>query len=156
MKLLKKLLKNKVVGISSSGGHLTELQTAIPKELIKKITYVTSKDGRTIESLYNLNHFFISEPNGVKWKYIINFLQAVILFLKLRPLVVISTGSGLAIPFLLICKFFGSKIIFIESGARIYTASKSGKFMYKYSDVFIVQYKNLLKFYPNAIIASLN
>ena len=152
---MKKLLKSRVVGISSSGGHLTELQSAIPNNLLKGITYVTSEDGRTRESLNTLNHFFISEPNGVKWKYVFNIFQALVLFIKLRPLVVISTGSGLAVPFLLVSKLFGSKIIFIESGARIYSASKTGKFMYKYSDIFFVQYKNLLKFYPKAIVASL-
>lgn len=152
---MKKLLKNRVVGISSSGGHLTELQSAIPNHLIEGITYVTSEDGRTRESLNTLDHFFISEPNGVKWKYVFNIFQAILLFIKLRPLVVISTGSGLAVPFLLVCKFFGSKVIFIESGARIYSASKTGKFIYKYSDIFLVQYENLLKFYPRAIVASL-
>ena len=152
---MKKLLKNRVVGISSSGGHLTELQSAIPNNLLGDITYVTSEDGRTRESLNTLDHFFISEPNGVKWKYGHNIFQAMVLFFKLRPLVVISTGSGLAVPFLLISKFFGSKIIFIESGARIYSASKTGKFMYKYSDIFLVQYQALLRFYPKAIVGSL-
>jgi beta-1,4-N-acetylglucosaminyltransferase len=154
-KPLKRLLKNKVVGISSSGGHLTELQRAIPKNLMESVIYITSKDGRTLESLNTYDHFFISEPNGVKRRYIYNVLQAGVLFFKLRPLVVISTGSGLTIPFLLICKFFGSKIIFVESGARIFSTSKSGKFIYKYADIFIVQYENLLKFYPKAIVASL-
>ena len=156
MKLLKRLLNNKIVGISSSGGHLTELQSSIPQIFIKKVIYLTSKDGRTIESLNKSPHFFVLEPNGVSWKYAINLFQSLILFLMIRPKIVISTGSGLAIPFLLISKLFGSKIIFIESGARIYTASKTGRFMYKHSDIFIVQYKNLLKFYPNAIVGSLN
>lgn len=152
---MKKLLKHNVVGISSSGGHLTELQRAIPQELLSKITYVTAKDGRSSESLITHDHFFISEPNGITWRYGYNIFQSAVLFFKLRPLVVISTGSGLAVPFLMISKFFGSKVIFIESGARIYTTSKAGKFMYKYADVFFVQYNNLLKFYPNATVASL-
>ena len=45
MKLLKRLLNNKIVGISSSGGHLTELQSSIPQIFIKKVIYLTSKDG---------------------------------------------------------------------------------------------------------------
>ena len=154
MKLLKRLLNNKIVGISSSGGHLTELQSSIPQIFIKKVIYLTSKDGRTIESLNKSPHFFVLEPNGVGLKYAINLFQSLILFLMIRPKIVISTGSGFTI--LLISKLFGSKIIFIESGARIYVASKTEKFMYKHSDIFIVQYKNLLKFYPNAIVGSLN
>jgi len=153
--MFKKLLTNRVVGISSSGGHLSELQSAIPDSLLKNITYITAKDGRSQEDLKGLNHLFIIEPNGVKWIYFYNFIQAFFLFLITRPLVVISTGSGIVVPYLLICKFFGSKIIFIESGARIYTTSKTGKFMYRYADNFFVQYEILLKYYPNASVGSL-
>ena len=152
---MRRLLKNRVVAISSSGGHLTELQESIPEGVLKYVTYVTSEDGRTRNTLRTVDHFFISEPNGLKWKYGLTILQSLVLFLKLRPAVVISTGSGLAVPFLVLSKLFGSFIIFIESGARIDSASKAGKVMYVFSDVFIVQYKSLLKFYPNAIIASL-
>jgi hypothetical protein len=42
------------------------LQDAIPCDLVERITYVTSEDGRTRESLKALDHFFISEPNGVE------------------------------------------------------------------------------------------
>ena len=155
MKIFKKLLKNRVVGISSSGGHLSELQSAIPDSLLKGITYITSKDGSTQENLKNFNHMFLVEPNGVKWKYGYNFIQAFFLFLITRPLVVISTGSGIVVPYLLIAKFFGSKIIFIESGARIYTTSRTGRFMYRYADNFFIQYKVLLKHYQNATVGSL-
>ena len=153
--MFKKLLTNRVVGISSSGGHLSELQSAIPDSLLKNITYITAKDGRSQEDLKGLNHLFIIEPNGVKWKYGYNFIQTFFLFLIMRPSVVISTGSGIVVPYLLFSKFFGSKIIFIESGARIYSASRTGKFMYRYADKFFVQYESLLKYYPDATVGSL-
>ena len=57
---------------------------------------------------------------------------------------------------MMVGRLFGSKLIFIETGARVYTASKSGEFMYKYADKFFVQYKDLLKKYPNAILGSLH
>ena len=78
------------------------------------------------------------------------------LFVILRPKIIISTGAGIAIPFMMIGKFFGSKLIFIETGARVYTVSKTGNFMYKYADKFFVQYEVLLKKYPKAILGSLH
>ena len=46
---------------------------------------------------------------------------------------------------MLIGHYFGSKIIFIESGARVYNASKTGEFIYKYADQFFVHF-NLFSF----------
>lgn len=151
----RKLLTNNIVAISSGGGHLTELLDAIPESISSKVNYVTFKNGHTAKSLHNKKHFFIIDPHVSKVKYTLNVLQALVLYVKLRPEYIISTGAGIAIPFMLIGKLFGSKIIYIESGARIYKASRTGAFMYKYSDVFIVQYPSMLKSYPNAKFASL-
>jgi beta-1,4-N-acetylglucosaminyltransferase len=155
MKLFKQLLKSEIVGISSSGGHLSELQSALPDAILCKVIYITSRDGRSQQSLKGKRHHFIIEPNGVNWKYIINFIQALFWYIRIKPLVIISTGSGMAVPFLVIGKIFGSKIIFIESAARIYTTSRTGKFIYKYADKFFIQYDTLLKYYPGATIGSL-
>jgi uncharacterized protein Veg len=42
-------------------------------------------------------------------------------------------------------------MIYIESFARMKTLNKSGKFLYKYADLFIVQWEELLKCYPKAV-----
>lgn len=153
--IFKVILTSKIVGISSGGGHLTELLKAIPEKHSKEVVYLTFKNGHTRKSLEGKKHFFIIDPHISKLKYVINFIQAFFLFIYLRPKLIISTGSGIAIPFMFIGHFFGSKLIFVESGARIFTASKTGEFMYKYSDLFIVQYKSLLEKYPNSKIGSL-
>ncbi|MBT5491041.1 polysaccharide biosynthesis protein [bacterium] len=156
MKLFRKLLSNNIIGIASGGGHLSELQSAIPKSLKSDITYITFKNGHTIKSLVGAKYYFIIDPHDSKIKYLINFIYAFLLFVILRPKIIISTGAGIAIPFMMIGKFFGSKLIFIETGARVYTVSKTGNFMYKYADKFFVQYEVLLKKYPKAILGSLH
>ena len=104
----------------------------------------------------NENHYFIVDPHNSKIKYFINLIQAFFLFLILRPKIIISSGAGIVIPFMMIGKLFGSKLIFIETGARIYTVSKTGTFMYRYADKFFVQYEILLNKYPKAILGSLH
>lgn len=155
MKLLKKLLTNNIVGIASGGGHLTELLDALPNNIKQEMTYITFRNGYTKKSLQSKKHFFIIDPHISKVKFLINFIQSFYLFVYLRPKVIISTGAGIAIPLMLIGKFFGSKIIYIETGARVITASRTGAFIYKYSDLFIVQYTTILKKYPKSILASL-
>ena len=155
MKLPKAFLTSNIVGISSGGGHLSELLASIPGDIKDEITYITVKNGHTKKSLKNVNSFFINDPHTGIAKYLINLIHAFFLFIIIRPKVIISTGAGIAIPFMMIGKLFGSKLIFIETGARVYTASKSGEFMYKYANLFIVHYTHLLDKYPNSKIGSL-
>ena len=80
----------------------------------------------------------------------ITFVQQLFIFLKERPDVVITTGAGLAIPTCIYAKLFKKKVVYIESFARINSVNKTGKLIYKYADLFIVQWETLLEFYPNA------
>ena len=82
---------------------------------------------------------------------LVMFFEQLFIYLLERPDIVITTGAGLVIPMCLIAKFFKKKVIYIESFARINSINKSGKFLYKYADLFIVQWQSLLKIYPNAI-----
>lgn len=149
------MARKKIIGISSGGGHLSELITAIPNSYRKEIVYVTFKNGHTMKTLKNKSHFFVIDPHISKIKFFINFIQSFLLILRLRPKVIISTGSGIAIPLILIGRFFKTKIVFIESGARIFKPSKTSSFIYKYSDLFIIQYQTLHSFFPKSKIGSL-
>jgi hypothetical protein len=54
---------------------------------------------------------------------------------------VISTGAGSAVPTILLCKLLlRSKIIYIESAARVNTPSKTGEFLNGKADLFLVQW----------------
>ncbi|MGL6434179.1 PssD/Cps14F family polysaccharide biosynthesis glycosyltransferase [Aeromonas caviae] len=64
---------------------------------------------------------------------------------------VITTGPGVGIISSIILKFFGSKVIHVETWSRFNTYSFTGRVMYKIADKFYVQNKSLLKLYPKAI-----
>ena len=64
---------------------------------------------------------------------------------------VINTGGGMSIATSLLGKLLGAKLIYVESGARVSTPSRTGKLLYKYADLFIVQWKPLLKVFPDAV-----
>ena len=46
---------------------------------------------------------------------------------------------------------FRKKIIYIESFARCNKPSLTGKIMYKFADIFIVQWEEMLEFFPKAM-----
>jgi len=145
----------KICLISSHGGHLRELLNATT-DVIGQKYYVTFKTKHTIEILEDLPHYFVLDPYKSFWKFVLNGLQSLKHIFKEKPDVVISTGAGIAIPTILLCKFLiKSKIIFIESAANVVNPSKTGKLLYKHIDLFLIQWPSLQMYYPKAVYCGL-
>lgn len=144
----------KVIVLGAGGGHLTEALMAIDGVPMDR-TVATFCLSHTRESLKGEKVFCLVDPHGSLLKYVLNLFQSLILLLKVRPSYVINTGGGMTIATSLLGKLLGAKLIYVESGARVHTPSKTGKLLYKYSDLFIVQWKPLLEYYPNAVYGGL-
>ncbi len=144
----------RIVAICSGGGHMAELKRALPVIKESKTVWITSSSGySTMKKIPD--SLYICDPHTSKFMFLFNLLQSIWLFCKTRPQVVVSTGAGLCIFYCLMCKLFKRKLIFVETGARITTPSKTGLFLYKYCDLFIIQSAELLKFYPKAKVGLL-
>lgn len=72
---------------------------------------------------------------------------------KTRPDVIINAGPGMAVPVAVLGKIFGRKVITIEDWSRVYSRSRSGNILYQFSDLFFVQWPEMLERYPKAIYA---
>ena len=147
----------KVLFISSTGGHLTEMLSL--KELFDKYDYhiITekTKSNLNLKKEYGKRVNFII--NGTKdypftypFKLLANCFKSLYYYIKIRPKFIITTGAHTAGPMCCIGKIFGSKIIFIESMANVSTKTITGKLIYKFADLFIVQWESMLKLYPKA------
>ncbi|MDB4792972.1 UDP-N-acetylglucosamine transferase subunit ALG14 [bacterium] len=148
-------MKKRIIAVSSGGGHLSELLRSVPSSYEDKIVYVTFDNGHTKETLKGKEKFFLIDPHVSKVRYLLNFLQSCFVYLKVRPKVIISTGAGIAVPLMLIGVVFNARIVFIESGARVFNPSRTAQFIYKFSDLFVIQYNTLSTIFPRARIASL-
>ena len=149
--------KKKVMFISSTGGHFNELSQLKP--LLKKYDYyiVTEKEkdkmylkekykNKVSYLVYGTKDHMLTYP----FKLLYNTLKSFFIYIKFRPKVIITTGAHTAVPMCLIRKIFGSKIIFIESMANIKTKTITGRIVYKFADLFIVQWESMLSLYPKA------
>ena len=94
--------------------------------------------------------FFVDCPRRNPIKLLANIVQSLRVFLREKPDAVISTGADTAIATCIIAKLFGKKLVFIESFCRIKEPSLSGKIFYRIADVFLVQWKENLSFFPKA------
>lgn len=147
----------KVMFISSTGGHLNELLQLSP--LFKKYQYtiVTEKTDSNVSlrKQYGNKVFYLAyatKHNMLKYMFVFPFncLRSLYLYLKIRPDVIISTGSHTAVPMCYIAHFFKKKIIYIETFANIYTKTVAGKIVYPIADHFIVQWESMLELYSDA------
>jgi len=80
-------------------------------------------------------------------------VQALVALIRTRPHAIISTGPGPAVPASLLAKVLGIKVVYIETGSRIFALSSSGKILYLFADLFFVQWPELLLLCPKAIYA---
>ena len=148
----------KVMFISSTGGHLSELMQL--KSIFKNYDYsiVTekTKSNMSLKSRYKSRiHFLIFGTKDHFFLYpvrlIANCFKSLYYYLKTLPDVIVTTGAHTAGPMCCIGKIFGSKIIYIESFANINTKTITGRLIYHFADLFIVQWEEMIKLYPNAI-----
>ena len=66
---------------------------------------------------------------------------------KYKPSVVITTGSNIAVPLAFISKLGGSKFVFIETRAKVYSKTKTGILVGWLSDKIIVQWPEMMDVY---------
>jgi len=155
---LKKNKKKKVLFISSTGGHLNELLQLSP--LFEKYNYhiITEKDksNKDLKNKFGDKISFL--PYGTRAKllqyifiYFYLCLKTIYFYFKLRPNVIVTTGTHTAGPMCYLGKIFGSKIIYIETYANKNKKTATGRLVYPIADLFIVQWKEMLKLYPKAV-----
>ncbi len=143
----------KVLYVSSSGGHWEELMCL--RELFGEhdSVFVTEKGGQSAESrlspLYTVPKIDRHEKNFLM-HFIKLFRKAGRIIKKEDPDVVVTTGALAAYPFCLKMKMKRKKIVYIESFARVTERSLTGRLCYPLADLFLVQWKELLKLYPKA------
>lgn len=140
----------KICLISSSGGHYEQLRMLAPLSENHDLFWVTENAGYAIEADYYLLQTGLKDK-AFPMKMMVNFFKSIKIWLKEKPDFVITTGTMVVLPMAFLAKLFHKKLIYIESISRVYDGTRTGRLMYKYADLFIVQWESLKKIYPNAV-----
>ena len=146
----------KLLLISSTGGHFNALCQLAPFWSQHDRTWVTFKSATTEQ--------FLAEES-VRWAFgptnrnIPNLLRnlklAVSVIFGSRPDMVVSTGAGVAVPFIVLAKLLGIRTVFIESFTRVDDLSLSAKLVLPFIDKLYVQWEELQTRYPQAELINL-
>lgn len=148
--------EKRILFISSTGGHLNELLQLKP--LMEKYnSYLITEKTKSNSSLKTKFNNVYYLPYGTKknlFKYFFvfsfNIFKSLYYYIKIKPDVIVTTGTHTAVPMCYIGRLCGSKVIFIETFANSKTRTLSGIFVYPIANVFIVQWESMLELYPKA------
>lgn len=147
----------KVCMVASAGGHLLEINKLLPVVSKYDYFYITFFMKNVTDDLpartYHVTNPDIRNPKLGIAAFITNIFQTLKILLKERPDVVITSGATVAFTTCYLAKFLlGSKILFIETMSRITKPSLIGKLLYPIADMFLVQWKPLLKVYGDKAV----
>jgi beta-1,4-N-acetylglucosaminyltransferase len=127
----------KVALVAAAGGHLTELLA--------------------LRSAFDdLDHFFVlNEPTDFPthgatvytvahaerdWRTALNLWEFARIFRRERPTVMLSTGSGIAVPAAIVARTLGARVVFVETVAAVTRPTLTAVLMQYHADVLISQW----------------
>jgi UDP-N-acetylglucosamine--N-acetylmuramyl-(pentapeptide) pyrophosphoryl-undecaprenol N-acetylglucosamine transferase len=138
--------------IGSLGGHLELLHAAAPALARLDQTWITSEgaraaslraEGKRVRTLPRLDRGTL----GVSAIW-----AGIVLALRERPRLVVTSGAGLAVPFAVVSRALGARIVFLETMARVRTGSLSGRLLARLGATVLVQWPELRGTYPRAVV----
>jgi UDP-N-acetylglucosamine:LPS N-acetylglucosamine transferase len=144
----------RVLCVASGGGHVEQmlvLAQALEGHRLTLVAYGYS-------NMADFAHPAIDHARYVKfcgWKglavvasLLVGFFQWVWIMLTERPDVIISTGAEVALAPIIVGKvLFRRRTVFVETASRKENPSRTGRLVYRFSDVFLVQSPALLAHY---------
>jgi UDP-N-acetylglucosamine:LPS N-acetylglucosamine transferase len=141
----------KILLVCSSGGHFKALQQLADFWSRHPHLWITFRTPTTETALAEERVLWAFSPTN---RNLPNLLRNLLLALQVirgeRPQLILSTGAGVAVPFLLLGKLFGCRTVFIESVTRIHTLSLSARIVRPFLDVLYVHWPQLQLRHPGA------
>jgi beta-1,4-N-acetylglucosaminyltransferase len=153
----------KILVILGSGGHTAQMLKLVDLlgDRFEYVYLVGRGDNLSVEKIVKKGEIcLVHRARDHGDNVIVTFFKVIRLFLesqgvirRTKPEVILSAGPGIAVPISMLGKIFGKKIIFVESWSRVYKGSTSGKIMYRFADLFFVQWPEMKSVYSRGIYA---
>lgn len=142
----------KICYTASSGGHTQELMQL--SGLFSKYPSILITETRRVDSAFDAV-YTIPQVNRKSIRFLLKFLGSFLTIRRIlseeQPTHIVSFGAMCTVPVCIIGKLMGLRVIYVESFTRIRDLSLTGKILYRFADLFVVQWKQLTELYPKAI-----
>lgn len=165
---MKRKTNKTVMFACNQGGHFSQMMALGELFGKYKTVLVTDNERATKEmpALKDIGHIEFAMSMAKERKHVSNdnskgrlgqlksywglFVECWHIWNKYSPKVIVSTGSSIAVPLFIIGKLRGSKLIFIETRAKVYSKTMTGKLVGRISNKIYVQWPEMLNIYPHA------
>jgi len=144
----------RVLAVASAGGHWVQLRRLSPAWGGCAVTYVTTKAGYQEEVLGDTpgegqaQPGFLIVPDATIWqkfRLLRLSLAMALVFLRVWPHVVVTTGAAPGFFALWIGKLLGARTIWVDSIANAGELSSSGRKVKSCADLWLTQWEHLAK-----------
>lgn len=146
--------KKKVLMVASCGGHLEEIMTLKGLAARYETAMITEKTPYDVY-FWQDRHYVMPQVNRHELKSLPSYFQIIwrsfLIIRRENPDVIMSTGAMMSFPVLLIGKLMRKRIVFIEVMSNVDKPTMTGRLVYRFADLFLVQWPQMLKVYPNAV-----
>jgi UDP-N-acetylglucosamine:LPS N-acetylglucosamine transferase len=135
--------RRKILAVASGGGHWVQLMRVAPALASHDLAFVT------VNSAYRhqvgANRFY-AVNDATRWNRVgllALAMRILLILMKERPDVVISTGAAPGYFALRIAKWFGIQTVWIDSLANVEEVSLSGRRIGRFADLWLTQWQHL-------------
>lgn len=134
---------NRVLAVSSGGGHWIELLRLRPAFEQQETIYVTVNE--TYQRDVAPSRFIVvrDATSWTPWAMLVLGLQMFSAVIRIRPSVVITTGAAPGLFGLVAGKLIGARTVWLDSIANVDELSRSGRLARRFADVWLTQWQHL-------------
>lgn len=142
-----------VLLVGSSGGHLAQLLALEPWYRDRTRRWVTfgTPDARSLLTGEDVVWAYHPTTRNV-WNLARNTILAARLLRRRGVAAVITTGAGVAVPFIALARLRGIPTIYIEVYDRIDTPTLTAKLCRPFLSAMLVQWEEQRRLYPEATV----
>ncbi len=132
---------DRILLVANPGGHLLQMLAleGAWQDLDRRWVTLEASDSTSL-----LAEEDVIYANGPTNRNVMNLVRNVAVawrtVRRYNPDVILSTGAALAIPFFVIGRMHGKRLVYVESFTRVSRPSLSGRVVYPLADVFFMQW----------------
>lgn len=131
----------RILLVCSPGGHLLQMRALRPAWQDLDASWVTLPGADVGRLLADEEIVLAHGPtNRSLRKFVRNLALAWRVVRRVRPDAILSTGAALAVPFFLVGRLHGCRLVYVESLTRTRSLSLSGRLVYPLAHAFFVQW----------------
>jgi UDP-N-acetylglucosamine:LPS N-acetylglucosamine transferase len=137
-------MSNKVLAVASGGGHWVQLRRLQPALEGLNVVFVSVQSDYREEVPHHRFYAVRDVNRWDRWGVVVLIAQVVVILIRERPKIVITTGSAPGAITLALAKFLlRSKTMWIDSIANCQEMSGSGQRARRFADAWLTQWPQL-------------